>query len=152
MPENSSTDQESSETRFTLPRTARVLRRKDFRRIYGRGSRAGGKDLVLVALRRQAPGHRLGLSVSKANGCAVVRNKIKRIFREAFRLERPSLPGQFDVIMIPRERPEKFRLEHVRSELVKLMQRIDSGKGRSRGNPRPKKPKSGSNKSKPKPK
>ena len=132
MPRNTSTEKASSGVRCTLPRSARVIRRKEFRRIYARGSRANGKTLILVALRRREEGHRVGLSVSKANGCAVIRNKIKRIFREAFRLERPTLPGQFDVVMIPRENSEKFQLPRVRKELRDLLAKIYSGKGRLR--------------------
>lgn len=130
----------SKRRRFTLPKSARVIRRKDFRRIYSRGSRASGKDITVVALRRPIEGHRVGLSVSKANGCAVIRNKIKRIFREAFRLERPTLPGQYDVVLIPRVHPEKYHLDDVRHELRRLLKRIHDGKGRqrstARGNPR----------------
>jgi ribonuclease P protein component len=136
MPRNTSTERASSAVRYTLPRSARVIRRKEFRRIYSRGSRAGGKDLIVVALRRSETGHRVGLSVSKANGCAVIRNKIKRIFREAFRLERPTLPGQYDVVMIPREHPEKYALRRVRKELRDLLGKIYAGKGRRRGSTR----------------
>jgi ribonuclease P protein component len=118
--------------RYDLPRGARVVRNKEFSRIYSRGLRAGGKHLSIVALRRRETGHRVGLSVSKAHGCAVVRNKIKRIFREAFRLERPTLGGQFDIVMIPRQRPGKFRLDEVRRELRRLVGNIDAGRGRRR--------------------
>ena len=117
---------------FGLPRTARVRRNRDFSRIYRRGLRAGGDHLVVVALRRREPGHRLGLSVAKAHGCAVIRNKIKRVFREAFRLERPALPGCFDLVLIPKQRPGKYRLEEIRAELRELVARIERGKGRKR--------------------
>ena len=134
MPTRSSTSRAdaTSSPVFGLPRTARVVRNRDFSRIYARGERAGGEHLTIVALRRREPGHRLGLSVSKANGCAVIRNKIKRIFREAFRLERPELPGSFDVVMIPRQRPGKYVLAEVRAELRRLLARIEAGKGRRR--------------------
>lgn len=111
-----------------------MLGNREFRRIYARGARAGGKDLTVVAYKRRDPGHRLGLSVSKANGCAVVRNKIKRIFREAFRLERPSLAGNYDLILIPKQRPGKYQLTEVRAELKRLVERIEAGKGRRRQN------------------
>ncbi len=119
---------------FTLPKSARVIRRQDFRRIYSRGSRVSGKDITVVALRRPDEGHRVGLSVSKANGCAVIRNKIKRILREAFRLERPTLPGQYDIVLIPRVHAEKYHLANVRQELHRLLKRIHDGKGRRRSN------------------
>ena len=120
--------------RFTLPSSARVIRRKDFRRIYARGSRASGKDLTIVALPRTTTGHRVGLSVSKANGCAVIRNKIKRIFREAFRLCRPALAGNYDMVMIPQKVPGKYHLDLVRAELSHLVDQLEAGKGRRRRN------------------
>ena len=122
--------------RYALPRTSRVRTAREFRRVYSRGLRAGGDHLTIVALRRRADGHRLGLSVSKAHGPAVVRNKIKRVFREAFRLERPELPGAYDLVLIPRQRPGKYLLEEIRRELRRLVQRIESGKGRKRRPPR----------------
>ena len=110
-----------------LPRRRRLLSRKDFRRVYRRGKRAAGKHLVVVAFHRRRPGFRLGLSVSKANGHAVRRNKIKRIFREAFRLERPQLPGGYDLVLIPQPR-ERYELDDVRRELVQLVGKLGRDK------------------------
>lgn len=45
---------------------------------------------------------RLGLSVSRKLGKAVVRNRWKRLIREAFRLTRRQLPDGVDLIVIPR--------------------------------------------------
>lgn len=126
--------------RFGLPRTARLRTPSDFRRVYGRGNRAHGKLLVVVGLARREPGHRLGVAVSKEHGRAVRRNKIKRILREAFRLERPELAGSFDLILIPRPREGRLLLEEVRTELRRLVEQLRaSGRpngrsgGRSRG-------------------
>ena len=53
--------------------------------------------MTAVVLRQMEPkGIRLGLSVSKDHGSAVRRNKIKRLLREAFRLERISLPADIE--------------------------------------------------------
>jgi ribonuclease P protein component len=113
--------------RFGLPRSARLIRRNDFRRVYGKGQRAHGSWMVVVALRRQEPGHRLGIAVSKEHGRAVRRNKIKRLLREAFRLERPELEGQFDLILIPRAREGRFELDGLRRELRELLARLAAG-------------------------
>lgn len=116
-----------------LPRRRRLLSRRDFRRVYRRGRRVSGKHLVVVAFERRRPGFRLGLSVSKANGHAVRRNKIKRIFREAFRIERPRLPGGLDLVLIPQP-CERYELSAVRRELVQLI-----GKLRRDRRPKPRK-------------
>ena len=114
-----------------------MIRARDFRRIYSQGQRAHGRAVVVVAHRRSQPGHRLGLSVSKAHGRAVRRNKIKRILREAFRLERPTLPGRFDLILIPRQRTGKYDLSEVRAELVRLVQKLATDRRAGRPAKRP---------------
>ncbi len=56
---------------------------------------------------------RLGLIVSKKVGCAVVRNRIKRVCREAFRLLQPFEGEGMDIVVIPRRqlpRPAPFHL------------------------------------------
>ena len=45
---------------------------------------------------------RVAVIVSKKNGSAVFRNKIKRIFREAFRVTRVESPPFFDILICPR--------------------------------------------------
>jgi ribonuclease P protein component len=115
-----------------LPAEARLRRPQDFRRVYARGLRARGRQLVVIAHRRRERGHRLGLSVSKDHGRAVRRNKIKRILREAFRLARPRLPGQYDVVLIPQSNVGKLQLAKVQAELHRLLKQVQAGKGRPR--------------------
>jgi len=122
--------------RLRLPATARLRSGRDFQRVYQRGQRAAGALLTVVALRsRSARGARVGVSVSKDHGAAVRRNKIKRLLREAFRLERPHLPTDFDLVLIPRPRDGKLQLAALRAELLALVARIAAGNGR-RSRPR----------------
>jgi len=122
--------------RLRLPATARLRSGRDFQRVYQRGQRAAGALLTVVALRsRSARGSRVGVSVSKDHGAAVRRNKIKRLLREAFRLERKHLPADFDLVLIPRPRQGKLQLAALRAELLALVARIAAGEGR-RSRPR----------------
>jgi ribonuclease P protein component len=63
------------------------------------------------------------LSVSKAHGGAVRRNKLKRVLREAFRMERAGMPANIDVVLIPKQREDNMPLAAIRSELPKLIEK-----------------------------
>ncbi len=124
--------------RATLPARRRLKTQRHFRAVYQHGRRAGGQWLTVVVLRRRAgPDHdvRVGLSVSKDHGGAVRRNKLKRLLREAFRLQRSSLPPGLDLVLIPRQRDDDFPLAALRAELPQLVQRALQGGDRRRGRP-----------------
>jgi len=81
----------------------RIRKQEDFERIYQ--ARIFAADDVLVANgdANNLPHPRLGLSVSKKVGNAVVRNRWKRLIREAFRLSREQLPAGIDLIVRPQK-------------------------------------------------
>jgi ribonuclease P protein component len=87
--------------RFT--RAARILRGSDFQRIYARRSSASDDVLLVYACENGREGPRLGLSVSRKVGGAVIRNHWKRLLREAFRLSKSDLPRGVDLVVIPRQ-------------------------------------------------
>lgn len=90
----------------------------DFERVYLR--RCSASDgLLLVYVAENTLSHpRLGLSVSRKHGGAVVRNRWKRLLREAFRLSLADL-GEFDIVTIPRDGAEAA-LEPLKKSLVRL--------------------------------
>jgi ribonuclease P protein component len=123
----------------TLPARRRLKTQAHFRAVYQRGRRASGAWLTVVALLRRSPEGeprqlvRVGLSVSKDHGGAVRRNKLKRLLREAFRLERAHLPEGLDLVLIPRRRDDDFPLAALRSELPQLVRKALAGDGDRRG-------------------
>ena len=84
----------------------RLSRSSDFQRIYRQGSSTASRFLVLYSFKRPvetgAEGPRLGLSVSKKLGGAVVRNRVKRLLREAFQGCAGHLAEEYDLVLIAR--------------------------------------------------
>jgi ribonuclease P protein component len=74
----------------------------EFRRVYERRRSASDHLLIVYACENGLPYLRLGLSVSRKVGAATHRNRLRRLYREAFRLTRPEMPGGLDLVLIPR--------------------------------------------------
>ena len=80
----------------------RLKRGVDFERAYERRRRASDDWLLIFGCENGLDHPRLGLSVSRKVGGAIVRNRWKRLLREAFRLRRADLPPGVDLVVIPR--------------------------------------------------
>ena len=107
---------------FAFPPTARVRAKADYARVFDQARRTGDPLLTLHRLPGVQPA-RLGLAVSrKVSPRAVVRNRIKRVLREQFRLLRPQLlPG--DCVVVARGGAAQAAPTQLRAALVKALQR-----------------------------
>jgi ribonuclease P protein component len=84
----------------------RLTRAADFERVYGRRCSASDSLLIVYGCENDLPHARLGLSVSRRLGPAVIRNRWKRLLREAFRLQLAQLPSGLDLVIVPRPQAE----------------------------------------------
>jgi ribonuclease P protein component len=100
-----------------------LRRPSDFQRVYDRRRSAADARLVVYACENGLPYTRLGLSVSRKVGPAVYRNRLRRLYREAFRLTRAQLPTGLDLVLIPRS-ASAATLEELKQALPGLVGQI----------------------------
>ncbi len=101
----------------------RVRHRADFDRIYQQSAYAADDTLVVRGCWNDLPRSRLGLAVSRQVGNAVVRNRWKRLIREAFRRHRADMPTGLDLVVRPR-RGAATDLSRIESSLVRLTHKL----------------------------
>ena len=82
-----------------FPKEERLLNRKDFLQIYARGEKLHTPHFVLYISKNNLPRHRLGITVSRKIGKAVIRNRVKRLLREIFRTHRETIPSGWDLVI-----------------------------------------------------
>ncbi|MGM0501535.1 MAG: ribonuclease P protein component [Bacillota bacterium] len=73
-----------------------------FKNVYNNGKSYANRFVVLYVLKNNKQTNRIGYSVSKKIGKAVVRNRVKRLLREAYRNNKDRIEKGFDLVFIAR--------------------------------------------------
>jgi ribonuclease P protein component len=117
-----------SDHRF--PKRARLLRASEFKRVFDDRNSASDAWIVMYGAASELGHARMGLAVSRRVGGAVVRNRWKRLLREAFRMTQSDL-SPLDLICVVRGQSLPT-LGQMRESLIALSGRIQ-GRMEERG-------------------
>jgi ribonuclease P protein component len=102
----------------------RLLRGAEYRRVLRRGFRVDGPLLSLVACDNDLGYDRLGLAASRKLGGAVMRNRAKRLLREAFRRHKRRPARGVDLVALPRPALVERAQAEVDREYAELLLRL----------------------------
>lgn len=108
---------------LTLPRSHKLLKKADFDAVFAENKVGRCRLFVLYVLKNDKGHNRFGRIVSKKFGNAVARNRLRRMFLEAFRLLQHELPQGFDYLLLPLK-VEGITMEVLKGELLKVARRF----------------------------
>ena len=120
--------------RYSFPKSKRLVSNKQFKAVLSGHLRFSNGLLTLYVAKNTCGHSRLGVSIKKSCGGAVVRNRLKRLLREAFRQSQEQIPSRLDylVMMSPplrrdsadsatlKQAIKKLSFEQIRASLLKL--------------------------------
>ena len=107
---------------MTFPREARLVRRGDFDAVYRAGKRRSSSHFTVFFRANELPQSRFGVSIKKALGSAVVRNRIRRRLREIVRCHRGEIPAGWDIVIHPKSAVARAAFTALTADLLKLLQ------------------------------
>ena len=103
----------------------RLRKNSHFKRVYTKGKSAANGLVVVCYAPNGASETRIGFSVSKRIGKAVVRNHTKRLMRECLRNIYPNIKKGFDVVFVARKRIASAKFGEIAYNIEKMLKKAD---------------------------
>ncbi len=100
------------------------MRRAEYEAVYRDGRRRSSAQFVVFYRANGLGRSRFGISVKKALGGAVVRNRIRRRVREILRLNNSEIPSGWDIVIHPRSSVARTKFAPLAAELVRLLHNL----------------------------
>lgn len=104
-----------------LPSEYRLRRRSDFKRVYSKGRSFVSELVVLYLAPNKSGSTRIGFACSKKLGMSVVRNRTKRVMREAMRERLSRIRPGYDMVLVGRRHTAESKTREVGAALEKVL-------------------------------
>jgi len=109
-----------------FPRNVRLVRRSEFESVYRAGRRRSSQQFSVFYRANGTPESRFGISVKKALGGAVVRNRIRRRIREILRRNQAEISSGWDFVIHPRQSVKRADFAALTAELLNLLRGVSA--------------------------
>ena len=100
------------------------LTNREFGRVYRDGSSKADARIVMYQIENDLPYNRIGITVSKKIGNSVIRHRVKRIIKEAYRLHEQEFKSGFDLVFVARKTAEKNKSTDMEISILRLGKKL----------------------------
>jgi len=104
---------------YKFPKNEHLKKKWEFLRVYAGNEKYTGRFLILHLLKNQTD-RKAGILVPKKAGNAVKRNRIKRLIREAYRLNKNNIPSTVHLVISAKPDIKILKYSEVEKELLAL--------------------------------
>ncbi|MBQ1335159.1 MAG: ribonuclease P protein component [Clostridia bacterium] len=85
----------------------------EFKRAYKKGTPLVGRFIIIYVFKNKKDYNRLGITVSRKLGCAVKRNRVRRLISESYRLSMGAHRQGYDFVIVGRTRALTAKMDDV---------------------------------------
>lgn len=125
----------SREQNYKFTKKERLRLTNDFKKVYDRGKAYHSKKLVLFVLHTSNSMRRIGFVAGKKVGKAVKRNKVKRLLREVYRLNKNRLISGLDLVIVAKKDSAELGFKEIEGEVLRLYKKAGLVKSENKEEP-----------------
>lgn len=103
----------------------RLQKNRQFDYVYRKGTSTVCKNIVMITAKNNSGNLKVGFSVSKKIGKSVVRNRVKRLMRENFRLLIPTVNHAYNYVFVARAGITESDFAGVKRDLLYLLKKAN---------------------------
>lgn len=107
--------------RFKFRKYERLRKEKDFENVFKNGKKRVSDKFIIYFIKNNLLYSRLGISIKRKIGKANKRNRIKRLIREYFRLNKHKFNDMYDFLFVVRPNFDLFDLDSITKEIESLL-------------------------------
>ncbi|MCR5833670.1 MAG: ribonuclease P protein component [Selenomonadaceae bacterium] len=108
---------------FELKKSEILRSKQDFNAVHGGGQSYNNHALVMLVVEEEKYNGKVGFAAGKKLGCAVARNRVKRLMREVYRLNKNSLRRNCGMILVGRKFTVTAKFKDVEKAFIALCRR-----------------------------
>ena len=105
----------------TFPKILRIRKKKDFYAVYSEGKKYYTENFIIYIRENGLSYPRLGITVTRKYGKAVRRNRMKRLLREFFRLNKKLFKVGYDYLIVVKNNCKLKNYWDVKKELERFL-------------------------------
>ncbi|EEG76922.1 ribonuclease P protein component [Dethiobacter alkaliphilus AHT 1] len=106
-----------------MEKKGRITKNSEYQQVFQHGKSVASRGLVLIMLKNNANGNRTGFITSKKIGNAVIRNRVKRLLRETYKMYAADLATGYDLVFVARRPAAGFDFKQAAAEMRRVLQR-----------------------------
>lgn len=110
---------------FSVKKTLSITRNSLFHRLYVKGKSFAGQHIVVYFSKTKTEKNRLGITVSTKIGNAVIRNRVRRRIKEAYRLLEDNVAPGYNIVIVARSNAKDAPMPEIKNSLEKLLKKSD---------------------------
>ncbi len=121
----------------TLTKQERVRGSERIGRLFSHGARGAARSVLALALPGETTGTRVAFIAGKKLGNAVLRNRLRRRLRAAYRLQKDAFPAGFDFALMAKRELLEAQWRDVMTDVLSAAEKAAKAAGEGGCGPRP---------------